>query len=205
MGVADVDAESVAPLDRRRDGHAAQRGLDDLVDVVDLKTVSGELLAVRNDVQIEPTDRAFEDHAAGPRNRVHDALERLADVLDLLKVGAVDLDSDGSAYARREHVDAVPNRLGEGVGPAWHLKACVHLPHQILARHHDEFRLEPVEERAHEDRSRADVPAADVLRAPLFVGLQSNDRLHHREWTRIRGCVGASDLAEYCHDLGETA
>jgi hypothetical protein len=79
--------------------------------------------------------------------------------------------------------------------------ACVHLLDEIFAGHGHELGLEPIEQRSYELGRAADVPAPDVLGAPLATGLQLNDGLDHRERRWIRGRISAPDLAEHRRDL----
>ena len=55
-----------------------------------------------------------------------------AELLDLLEVGAVDLDADGGAHAGREHVDSRLDRHGPGIGHSRELQRPIHFRDQVF-------------------------------------------------------------------------
>ena len=117
-GVADVDAVALAPLDGRALLVAADRRHHHRVGGVDGETIPGELIALQHEVEEVAARHALGVGAAGPRHLLKRRLRRERDVLDLLQLGARDLDADRGANAGREHVEASLDGHGPGVGDA---------------------------------------------------------------------------------------
>ena len=74
----------------------------------------------------------------------------------------------------------------------------VHIVDELLPG--DGVRPERTEERLREFRPARIKPLA---RPPLVLRLENDDGLHHREWSRIGGCLGPSGLSEYPLHLRE--
>ena len=109
-GIAQVDREARATGDRRRDRHAADGRLDDVLDISHRQAVARDRLAVGHDVDVLAPGLAFRERAARARHLAQHALEGDADALDLFQVLAEDLDPHRRADTGRQHVDARANR-----------------------------------------------------------------------------------------------
>src|SRR6266704_3108697 len=58
-GIAHVDAEPLASFHRRGDGLTAERGPDDVLNVLNHDAIAGQCGAIRRHLEIVPTERAF--------------------------------------------------------------------------------------------------------------------------------------------------
>ena len=198
--VADVDRVALAPLDRRRDVLAADRRHDDFLDFPDRQAVAGDLPPL----QVEVDEVAAGDALAVDAARSRDVLRAICSSCSPIRsisveIGAEDLDAHRRADARRQHVDAVLDRHRPGVRLAGKLQRRVHLVDEVVPR--DRLGPERADDRLEEPGNPLRVPA--LLRPPLRLGLQDDDRLHHREGRRVGRGLGAPGLAEDALDLGK--
>ena len=120
--------------------------------------------------------RALREDAPGARHHPHRSLDLLTESFELGEVAAEDLDPDGSADPRREHVDPSADRHRPGVRHPGHPDGGVHLCDESVAR-------EPG--------------------APLRFRVERDGRLEHVESRRIGRRLRASRLAPDALDLGE--
>ncbi len=157
LRIADVDREAVAPFDGGADRRAADGALDDALDVADPQAVARQLVGLGDDVQVEAAQVALVEDAARPLDGRHQVLERDADPLHLVEVGAEDLDPDRRAHAGGQHVDARLDRHGPGVGPARELHLPVHLRRQLVPG--QRLLLGPERAEARASASRAPSPS----------------------------------------------
>ena len=94
--IAEVDGETRASGDRRRDRHASDRRFD-VLDVAHRETVARDGLSVRDDIDVLAAGLPLGERAAGARHLAQQAFERHADAFDLLQVLAEDFDADRRA------------------------------------------------------------------------------------------------------------
>ena len=172
--VAHAHGIALAALDRARHGHAAHRGLDDVLHVGHRQAVARNRVATDVDVGEVALRHALGIHAARAGHRLQRRLDPAADLLDHLQVGAEHLDADGGLDPREQHVEPVADRHGPRVGEPGELQLLV------------EFLLEAIERHP---------------RTPLFARFQDDRRVHHPH-RRVVGRGGRpSDAAEDALDL----
>ena len=176
--VPQVDRIALQPLDRERDVAAADRRLDDVLDVADGQAVAGDLVAVDLEVEIVAADHALGEHAERAGLVAQDGFDPLADLLQDGQVGPGDFDADRGLDPGREHVDARLDRHGPGVGHAGQADGRVEFGEQPRDRH---------------------------AGPPLVGRLERDDGLDHRQRRRIGRSLGTADLAEHRIDFGHLA
>src|SRR5262249_50529388 len=103
------------------DDAAAQGHFDGILDVIHADAVAGGLGAVDLDLQVRLAGDRLGNDVASTIDGLECPLGLLGDTLDRLQVRAENLDTDVRAHPRREHFNAVDNRLREDVAPARHL------------------------------------------------------------------------------------
>ena len=110
--------EALPAFDRRGHGLAAERGRDDVLDVLDHDAVARQRLTVGRDVEVIAADPALGIGRRGPGNRFENLFNLLGELVHLDQVGADHLDPDRRPDAGRQHVDPRLDRHGPGIGDA---------------------------------------------------------------------------------------
>ena len=132
--VTDVYGVALAALDGGGDVLAADTRHDVSLNVVHGQPVARQLVAPQIEIQEITAAHALGVNAAGARHFRQGVFNLLANLLDLVEVGAQHLDADGRAHAGGEHVHAVADGHGPGVGGAGDAQGAVHLIHQVVLR-----------------------------------------------------------------------
>ena len=172
--VADVDRVALPAFDGLRDVQPADRRLDDLVHLAHAQTVTGGLLPVDADVEVEAAHEPLGDRAAGALDAGQHLLDGRRDGFDLAEVTAEHLDAKLAADPGRQHLCAGLDRHPPEVGHARVADFFVHLADEV-------------------------VPGEPG--PPLVLGPQRDHRLDHRERRRVRRSPCTPDLAEHPLDL----
>ena len=132
--IAQVDREARASGDGRRDRHAADGRLDDVLDVSHRQAVARDRLAVGHDVDVLAPGLPLGERAAGARHLAQHALEGDADAFDLVQVLAEDLDPHRRADTGRQHVDARADRRRDRHLVAGHAERGIQVTRQLRER-----------------------------------------------------------------------
>ena len=166
--IAHVDAESLAALDRRSHGLAAEGGRDDVLDVLNHDAVACQSRAVGRHFEVIATDPALGIGRRRAGHGLQDLLDLLGELVDLDQISTYHLHPDWCADSSRQHVDARLDRHGPGVGHAGKLQRLVHLRDQAVDRH---------------------------TRTPFLFRFKVDDGLEHLRRGRVGGGRSASRLA----------
>ena len=173
--VTQHDVVTLAPLDAFREPHAAERRLDHRLERADVDVASGELRSIGRDLQVLPAEHSVGEGRARPRDGGDDGFDLARNAFDGLEIIARDLDPNGGAYPRRDHVHANLDRIAPGVDEAWHLQARIQILDDPVRRH----------------------PGP-----PGCFRLEANPGFDHGEGCRVGGGVGATGFPEDAVDLG---
>src|SRR5581483_2490929 len=109
--VADVHWIPLASFDSLRDVLAAERRLNDILDVLDRESVARDGMAVDANVGKVPLRDALGVDTAGAGHLLDDALDLLSEPLNDIQVCTENLDADRRFDARQQHVQTISNRL----------------------------------------------------------------------------------------------
>ena len=169
LGVPDAHRVAFPALHGRRDVVPPDGHLDDLVQVLDFEPETRDLVPPGLDVDVIPSRDALSVNAQGALQLLEGVLDIDAHTLDGLEVASQDLDADGSPHPRGEHVDAVDDGHGDGVGIAGELQGLVHVVQELFLCH---------------------------ALAPLVLRFQQDGRLHHGKRRGVQGSLGPPRLSE---------
>ena len=165
------------PLQYLADGASADRGLDGILYVTDIDTVTSRRLAVDNIIEVGLADHAEDAEILDPANLTHDAHNLVGPVLQFPQVIAVKLDRQLAFHAADRFLYVVGDGLGEVPYHAWHfLQFAIHGSNQFF------FVL---------------VEGG----APLFLGQQVDKIFRVEETGRIGAIVGPSHLGDHLGHL----
>ena len=109
---ADDEVELLFLLDDRGCNVAADRGLDQAVDVVDIDAVAGDLAAIDCDRKGGLAELLDQGDVVDSADTLEQDLDRLALLLERIEVGAIDLDSERALEARLGLINRVLRWLG---------------------------------------------------------------------------------------------
>ena len=171
---AHLDGPALAALDGGADGGPADAGLHLAEDVLDAQTVAPEQFAADLDLQVGLALDPGGGDPGGPLHLVDHPLDLEGLGLEGVEVVAEDLDPDLGADAGAGHQDAVLDGLEESGHIARHV-------HQPLREIGDDGRL-------------------GGPRRPVRLGLEHDGGLDHLHRGRVRGAVGAAELAGHRGD-----
>ncbi len=197
-GITHVDRIALAPFDGRCDVLASNRAHDHRLDLGYGQAVSRDLIAPRLEVDEVAACGSLRVDAARAFDPIERAFDLHAHALDLLRIGAEDLDANRRTHAGGEHVNSALDGLGPGVGHTGDLERPIHLidqllPGQVVGLNRPEWRLQP----------SGPARVEPILVSPLLRGLEDHRGLHHGKRSRIGRGVRASSLAEHPLYLGE--
>ena len=118
-------------------GLSSHRHLDDILDVADVDAVTSGFLAVDLYFHISFANELIGEHVRRSADGAQDRGDFLANALNVVELGAENLDGNRQSHASRKHLDPGGDRLGKAVAPARHLQGRVHLFDDVV------FRLAP--------------------------------------------------------------
>jgi hypothetical protein len=93
---------------------------------------SRQRLAIRDYIQIITANHPFRVGAGRARNRFHHRFDLPGEAVELVEIGAQDLDADRCADAGRQHVGTGLDRHGPGIGDAGKLQRLVEVGNQAI-------------------------------------------------------------------------
>ena len=130
--IPDVHGIPLSAFDRDCGVHAADRRLDHVLHVHDGQAVTGNLIAVYDEVQKVARIRPLRITPSWFRELPQHLFHLQPDSLDFVEPGSEDLDAQGRPDTGGEHVDPADDRHRPGVRHPGHGKGVVHLVTQVL-------------------------------------------------------------------------
>jgi hypothetical protein len=166
---SDVYRVPFAAFHGLRHVRAAERRLDDVLDVLDRQAVARDCLAIDLDVGEVALSDPLSVDAPRAGHLPQDAFDLLADSLDDVEVCPDNLDANRRLDAGRQHVQPITDWLRPDVREPGELQPGVHLRLELLERH---------------------------PRPPLVARLQLDDGVHHAHRRVVGRRRAATDRAE---------
>src|SRR5690606_31923805 len=99
LGDPELDGEAAPTVDGGGEGLSADGEVDEFTEIGDLQAVAGEVVAARDDVDVDAAERALVEDAARARDLAQERLDARPGALDLRQVAAEHLDPDRRAHA----------------------------------------------------------------------------------------------------------
>ena len=203
--IAYVDRVTLSAFDGIANVLAPDSRLYNLLHISDGQTITGCFLPVNLEIKIVASHHSFCESTARTGYVLEDILNLNGNLLDLLQIGAEDLDSEITAHAGGQHLGPSLNGHPPDVGHPWKFQLGIHLLNQLLPRlgallgpNGSEYGLDPV-------WHPTGVPAFLMHPFPVFLRLQKHHGFNHAQRSGISGCIGSSDLSKNPLHFGELA